>query len=135
MPPFPDQYLIPHVLSLQQFVKTAHDVGDEDEGDQLANFVLAGHGRVFVDEFGHPELRPARVFVNPRLNLSGPNLGRYSIRGDFDSVIGLTEKLPFTKAISWHAFPIFSDTLTTDVHIKVPITNAVCLSYAGEHKY
>ncbi len=123
MPPYPDEYLLPQTVSLENFVQTAHRIGTADEGDTFVNFVLAGRARAVMDERDPPELELARVFVNPRIDLEGP--GDYAVHGDFDSVIGLTRLLPFTKAISWQCFPQFSQTLTTDVHIKVPIVNHV----------
>ncbi len=125
MPPHPDEYLLPQIVSLEDFVETAHRIGIADEGDTFVNFVLAGRARAVMDDLDPPTLQPARVFVNPRVNLAAPH--DYAVHGDFDSVIGLTRLLPFTKAISWQCFPQFSETLTTDVHIKVPIVNHVRL--------
>lgn len=125
MPSFPDEYLLPQCLSLEDFVQAAKNLGDDNEGDTFVNFVLAGRCRAVVDDLDPPTLQPARIFVNPRLDLNGPE--NYTVHADFDSVIGLTRLLPFTKGISWQCFPQFAETLTTDVHIKVPIEMAVSI--------
>lgn len=116
MPAYPDEYLPPHTVGLQEFILAARDLSDsEDDGHAFMQYILAGR----VDIAGEAH----RLFLNPTLELDAPE--DPTVSGDFDSLIGLTPHLPFTAALSIHAVPPFRDTLTTDVHLTYPIQRGV----------
>ncbi len=116
MPLFPDEYLPPKTVGLEEFLLTARDLADtDDDGHAFMQYILAG--RADIDG----EAR--RLFLNPTLDLDAPESP--TVSGDFDSLIGLTEHLPFTAALSIHAVPPFRETLTTDVHLTYPIRRGV----------
>src|SRR5262245_41174959 len=103
----PDEDLPELQISLTQFVAIAGQLfADGQNSDAFVRFVLAGR------------LQSHRIFVNARQETSAPPLGQYQLRRDIDSVIGITNDLPFRATLAIFPVPSFRDTLTKDVHVK-----------------
>ena len=114
MTTFPDENLFRHTMSLEDFVLRAKELSmDPDQYDDFINFTLAGRNQARQLD---GTTREERIFVNPSMGITGPRM--YRVVGDFDSVIGITQHLPFTQPIEWHCFPLFKHTLKADVHIE-----------------
>ncbi len=119
MPAYPDEYLPPRTVGLEEFLYDCRDFDNADDGHDFLRYALAG--RLEIEEVTH------RLFINPTLNLDAPDAP--TISGDFDSLIGLTKQLPFTQAISIHAVPPFRETLTRDVHLTYPVVRGVSVFF------
>lgn len=126
MPEFPDEYLYPIITPLDHYVtEAAKLLEDPPYPHAFIQFILAGQYGVIPNPdspatpsdrpVGPPNLGWYRIFVNATQNLTPPVCP--TVVGDFDSVIGITKKLPFKKAITWHIIPLFRETLTKNVHI------------------
>lgn len=113
MPAYPDEYLPTNQLSLAGFIEQANSIleDEEFEGDlhPFAQFVLCGRYR--------SEGGARRITLNGRQELRYPSRGDYTVRRDYDSVIGITRSLPFQDAISVYPLPPFRDTHRNDNHL------------------
>ncbi|KAM5530101.1 hypothetical protein V8D89_016230, partial [Ganoderma adspersum] len=125
MPEFPDEYLEPLTGSIFHFVKEARELlDDEPYPEAFAQLMLSGRWKWLGPRPGsddHPDCFGAvgewhRTFINACQGLYPPEAP--TVVGDFDSVIGITKKLPFSKAVTWHIIPLFKETLTKNVHIN-----------------
>lgn len=109
----PDEALDALQLSLAQFVELAQALfPSESEPDPIAfiRFVLAGRLEM--------NARSLRVSINAKQGSSPPPVGEYQLSRDFDSVIGVTQDLPFRRPLALFPLPSFRDTLLKDNHVK-----------------
>lgn len=111
---YPDEELNPLQLSLLGFTAIAQQlfgtVTESNESrDSFIRFVLAGR-------LGHSDTA-SRVFMNARQGVGPPPKNEYSLRRDFDSLIGITRDLPFACAMAVFPLPSFRDTLKKDNHL------------------
>lgn len=136
MPEFPDEYLEPLTGSIFHFVKEARELlDDEPYPDAFVQLMLSGRWKWMGRRPGsddHRERSPAlgewhRTFINACQGLYPPEAPK--VVGDFDSVIGITKQLPFSKAVTWHIIPLFKETLTKNIHITRPIVVGVSRCY------
>lgn len=117
---YPHENLPRETYSLEDFTTTAMDLfieaqvnardGDEQAFNSFLKLVLGG--RIWVDD------EQRRVFVNARQDLYPADGDEVTVVRDYDSIIAITEDLPFSKGIAIFPVPSFRDTLTEDVHIK-----------------
>lgn len=109
---------LPNVqLSFSQLVatyryasQTLNDIGEgstiQDKSDFI-NTVLCGRLKEPLK----------RLNLNARQSADIPTLDQCTIARDFDSIIGITDTLPYTAPISIFPVPSFKDTLTKKVHL------------------
>ena len=135
MPEFPDYYLPPVTSSLFHFVQEGYSLLEENDEPSASHFMqlmlagmrdLAHRNGPEDSSISPPPDNYCRVFINPRQGLDPPV--NPTIVGDFDSVIGLTRRLPFAKAISWHIIPLFKETLGKNAHLFRNIRVEVIIS-------
>jgi len=116
---YPDEEL-PHAqVPLRQFVDTAMGLLQEEGSiDQFVRYVLAGR---YYDNDN--ELQ-SRVFLNARQGF--PNMAslQHDQIRDYDSALGVTMALPFTRPLSIYPVASFRDTLKKNNHIKGLAYNA-----------
>ncbi|GBE88997.1 predicted protein [Sparassis crispa] len=62
-----------------------------------------------------------RVFVNARQGFAAPPSDEYTIRRDYDSLLGISRSLPYISQLAVFPIPSFRETLTTSVHMAVKI--------------
>ena len=109
----PDEALDTLQLSLAQFVDVARALfPSESEPDPSAfiRFILAGRLEM--------NARSVRVSINAKQGALPPPVGEYQLSRDFDSVIGVTQDLPFRRPLALFPLPGFRDTLTKDNHLQ-----------------
>ena len=110
--------------SLKQFVDHAKSVLSAREGDAVHRFlqlVLAGK---YVD----PTSGSRRVRIIPRLD--SEQLASLPLRAtrDFDSLIGITDDLPFRRSIAVYPITNFRDRLRKSNHLTRSIKYQVCVA-------
>lgn len=116
---YPHETLIVSQLSMAAFVERGdallNDAHHVDPVDAFVRFVLAGRDFIQNEEY--------RVFLNPREEVAPLQRDQYSIRRDYDSLIGITRTLPFRRPIAIYPFPPFKEALQASdhTHITYPI--------------
>ena len=111
---YPDEFLHPWQVGLPELNRKAHDLitaADDDSVDAFVRLMLAGR-------VTH-ELSPRRVILNALQGIPTHSAADIRTLGDFDSLIGFTQNLPFRTHISVLPIPLFNRTLTKNVHVKV----------------
>lgn len=112
--------------SLKQFVDHAKEVLFAHEGDAIhrfLQFVLAGK---VVD----PTPGSRRVRLNPLLDAEQAASPSLRATRDFDSLIGITDNLPFRRSIAVYPIPNFRDSLQKSNHLSRSIKYQVCIAHA-----
>ncbi len=113
---YPDEPLDSLQLSLAQFVNLSHKLFNSEMVDEtmFIRFMLAGR----LEMNG----KSLRVSINAKQGAPPPSMGKYDLHRDIDSVIGVTQDLPFRRPIAIFPLPSFRDTLTKDNHVtyKIP---------------
>jgi hypothetical protein len=115
----PDEALPTVQLSLQQFVSLSQSLfpsePEPQAGPELDRFIrLALAGRIQ----GVDGNSLSRVLLNVQQGASAPPIGKYQVKRDIDSVIGITCDLPFRRTLAIYPLACFRDTLTKDNHMK-----------------
>ena len=118
-------------MSLPEFNALVHSLATtvadtpDDEDYQVCLAALCGR---YFDENRQIE---RRIFLNPREEAAMPprsatyaycDEGHYRVHRDYDSMFGMTKRLPYSRSL--HVFPIasFRDTLSRPVHLSYPVT-------------
>lgn len=91
--------------SLEQFVDHAKSLLEQEDVERFLQFTLAGK---FHDPLGNPR----RVRVNPLLDSPSISTLQTIATRDYDSLIGITNDLPFLCPLAIYPIPTFRDTLT-----------------------
>ncbi|KAJ3017269.1 hypothetical protein NUW54_g622 [Trametes sanguinea] len=110
----PDEHLRPLQLGLPDLLDRAKTLLNQGFTDEFVLLMLAGR----TEEDGDRR----RVFVNSIQQSSAARPNTCTLTGDFDSLIGVTKKLPLNVPLSIYPVPSFKFTLTKDVHVGIPIT-------------
>lgn len=121
---YPDEFLQPWQIGLPELNAKANELitlGDDDSVDDFIRLMLAGR----VEH----ELVQRRVLLNVWQGVPNHVAENLSIMGDFDSLIGFTNNLPFKTNISVLPVPLFNRTLTKNVHVKVKYLDRI-VSYS-----
>ena len=113
---FPNEPLPPFQLNLEALVnlyKAAtqrfnNSPEDEDRLEKLVNCILCGRW---------PE-PSCRMVLNVAQGLDPISLHDCQVSRDIDSIIGISDTLPYTSPMAVFPIPSFKETLTTDVHLK-----------------
>lgn len=121
MPPFPDEELPSVTLSLREFNATACQLLDQAD-DQLpfVRFVLAGRMATHAGEM--------RVNIDPTKNLTPMTDVPTIVSRDYDSIIGVSDNLPYCTPLSFYPFPNFKQSLSKTNHLTHPVRQAVSVS-------
>ena len=126
---YPDEPLPSSQMSLRQFssrAKKLYELGignteaDPDYGRTEAmlpflRFVLAGRmtvGDLLPEEYDHEFGETKRVVVNAMEENVHDEITDYTLRRDFDSLIGLSKTLPFSTCFYVYPVPDFKLTMT-----------------------
>lgn len=125
---YPHEPCVSSQLSIQQFVDRAQEVlANEDSDDAVSDFVrfaLAGR------DVSHAEQK--RIFVNARQHVDTVLPHQYSIRRDYDSLIGITRSLPFNDTLYLYSFPPIREAMqpSDNPHVKfaMPMANVRIIS-------
>lgn len=121
----PDEFLPPLRLGLSELVSHAQTLIEEGTEESIDNFIkLMLAGRFNVDGEEH------RVIVNPRQGAVYPTPQMISMRGDFDSLVGFSSRLPIKRPLSVYPVPSFADTLTKPLHIELRVVCAFFTEHA-----
>lgn len=107
MPPLPE-WLPTDVWTLEQFVREAETLHGQQDIYRFVQLVLAGKA--------YRGSEPFRVRLDP---LAGADLNtdRLIAVRDYDSLIGITDDLPFRRSIALYPVPNFQDTLSRPNHL------------------
>lgn len=118
---FPDEPLDTLQLTLVQFVTLCRTLFESETVDRTTFIRFALAGRLEMNG------KALRVSINAKQGVLPPPLGKYDLYRDIDSVIGVTQDLPFRRPLAVFPLPSFRDTLTKDNHItyKIPWTSEV----------
>ncbi len=111
---FPHEDLPLRQINFQSFV--AESQSYEHEGIKLVNLMLCGRFGELVAGGGFQT--DERIAVNPRMDGRVPPLEDLILTRDYDSAIGITQTLPFTRPLSVYPVPPFSETLKKDNHVS-----------------
>lgn len=118
---YPDEPLDFLQLSLAQFVTLSNMLLNMEAADAttFVRFVLAGR----LEMNG----KSLRVSINAKQGAPPPPVDKYDLYRDIDSVIGITQDLPFKRPLAVFPLASFRDTLTKDNHVtyKLPGTSEV----------
>jgi len=106
----PDEDLPELQLTLREFVLACQNLSALQDSDAFIRFVLAGR----ICSNG----QQGRVFVNARQGAAAPSKGRYQLRSDVDTAVGLTRDLPYDVPLAIFPLAPFRETLTKDNHMK-----------------
>lgn len=97
--------------TLRQFSDRAYGLHeDEDTDDKFIQFVLTGE---YIDEDGHSK----QAFVDPIQNVIEDD-HPLNISRDYDSLLGIAEKIMVNGPISVYAVPHNTFSLKTSIHLK-----------------
>jgi hypothetical protein len=110
----PDEDLPAIQVSLSEFVSAAEQMFRPDQLENFLRFVLAG--RLQSND------KLARIFLNARQGALAPPISEFRVYRDIDSVIGITQDLPFRLPMAIFPLASFRDTLTDDNHLKCPLS-------------
>ena len=124
--PYPDEPLPVRAFGFVQFNGLCNELLNRQSPDRdndttdFVRFALAGRYILF------DELR--RAYVHPTLTLPPVLDVPLTLTRDFDSLIGISNDLPFSVPISIFPVPRFRDTLTSDNHLTWRMVDPVsCL--------
>jgi hypothetical protein len=102
--------------SLREFVDCAYGFHEDDEtDDNFIRFVLTGE---YVDDDGHLK----QAFVDPIQNVIEVDHSLLISR-DYDSLLGIADKIMVNAPISVYVVPHDSFALKTSIHLKHPVTH------------
>lgn len=124
---YPDEVLPPLQVGLPDLVTYARELHEDKATDDLIELMLAG--RHYLPDDGDdaadwegsnasssgPAYIPHRVFVNAAQAVPSGQSGECSLKGDFDSLIGFSNRIPITVSLA--VFPVTTFKLT----LKKPI--------------
>lgn len=97
--------------TLRQFSDRAYALHENEETDDMfTRFVLTGE---YIDDDGHP----MQAFVDPIQNVIEEN-HQLSIARDYDSLLGIADKIMVDGPISVYAVPHSTFSLKTSIHLK-----------------
>ena len=127
MAAYPDEPLPTVTMLLQEFNEVAQGLltrSAEAEDDPLrhafTNFVLAGR---YVGPGGQEQ----RVHIDVMKNIEETrNLANLSISRDYDSLIGISDRLPFRCSLGFYPLPNFRECLSKTNHLKWCVSAPVC---------
>lgn len=120
--PLPDRQLslLETVKLHRRAVEIWNEMGNNatvDDRSQCINTILCGR-------WPDPELR---MSLNARQGALVPDLADCTVTRDYDSIIGLTDDLPYTIPLSIYPIPSFKFCITRPVHIWATVfTQPVC---------
>lgn len=110
---FNDHQVISHTL--RQFSDRAYDLHENDEtDDNFIRFVLTGE---YVDDDG----RSNQAFVDPIQNGIEEDHSLLISR-DYDTLLGIADKIMVNAPISVYAVPHDTFALKTSIHLMHPVT-------------
>ena len=110
---FPHEDLPLRQINFETFLGESQSY--EHDGIKLVNLMLCGRFGEVVPGGGFET--EERIAVNPRMDGRVPPLEDLMFTRDYDSAIGITRSLPFTRPLSVYPVPPFSETLKKDNHI------------------
>ena len=116
---FPHEELPLRQINFETFV--AESQSCQNEPIKLTNFMLCGRFGDCVPGGGFET--EERVSVNPRMDGRVPPMDEIMLTRDYDSAIGITRTLPFTRPLAVYPVPPFSETLKRDNHITHRMTD------------
>ena len=130
MPPYPDEPLPVLNLSLKEFNEKAYQLLNYSFSNRVdpmhhkfVNFVLAGR----YQEHHSPDEH--RVYIDIHKNTaSTADLEGLQITRDYDSVIGITDNLPFRLSIAIYPLPNFALSLKKSNHLMRTISTPVSIT-------
>lgn len=105
---YPDEVLEASQISFKHFVSIAGLLYSSGNMEAFVRFVLAGR-------LG--EGKQARIFLNARQEASPPEISKYEVPGDIDSIVGVSRDLPYNVPMAIFPLPSFRDTLTENNHL------------------
>ena len=127
MPSYPDEPLPTLTLSIKEFNEIAYQLLDYSHSNRVdpmhhkfVNFVLSGRYTVLPHGQEHRVHIDVTKDVTPTQDIQSLKLCR-----DYDSIIGLTENLPFRVTMAMHPIPPFSMSLKKSNHLMKTIITAV----------
>lgn len=101
-------------FNLREFIDQAYTIFNENETDEsFIRFVLTGE---MIDDNGAPK----QAFIDILQNAVSPD-HRLSISRDYDSLLGISDKIMVDAAISVYSVPHPSYALKKSIHFKHPI--------------
>lgn len=101
--------------SLREFADRAYGFHENDEtDDNFLRFVLMGE---YIDDEGHPQ----QAFVDPIQNVIDDN-HFLMISRDYDSLLGIADKVMVHCPISVFVVPHDTFALKTSIHLQHPVT-------------
>jgi hypothetical protein len=113
---YPDEIIDLAQLTMAEFVGHSRHLYTQMQDDQsevdFIRFVLAARVGPLADE----ELDRCQVRLNCLQGI--PPLPETDITRDLDSVIGISDTLPYTSTLSIWPLPPFKETLKKDNHVK-----------------
>ncbi|KAG2366150.1 hypothetical protein BDR07DRAFT_1480390 [Suillus spraguei] len=122
---YPDESINLSQLTMKELEFVGHSrhlfmqMQDDDQAElDFIHFVLAARVGPLADE----ELNQCQVRLNCLQGI--PPLPETNITRDLDSVIGVSDTLPYTSALSIWPPPPFKETLKKDNHVKSRVYNA-----------
>jgi hypothetical protein len=110
---FPHEELPLRQINFETFV--AESQSCQNDPIKLINFMLCGRFGDCVAGGGFET--EERVSVNPRMDGRVPLIDEIMLTRDYDSAIGITRTLPFTRPLAVYPVPPFGETLKRDNHI------------------
>ena len=114
----PDEYLRPWTIGLTELNAKAASflrAGDNESVDHFIKLMLTGRVK--------HQFSDCRVILNAWHGAAQNAPGDITVTGDFDSLIGFTNNLPFLAPINILPIPLFNWTLTKNVHVLAPYTD------------
>ena len=125
---YPDEDLCSLQLSLAQFVTLAQallpsELDPCQDPSVFIRFVLAG--RLETPNTGSP----LRVFINAKQGAFPIPVDKYQLHRDVDSVIGITQDLPFRRSLAIFPMPCFRDTLRKDNHVTYQVPGGFAVRF------
>ncbi|KAI0781225.1 hypothetical protein BD413DRAFT_503657, partial [Trametes elegans] len=110
---YPDEVLPFLSLSISQLIERASDHLSGGWVDNLIRLMLAGRSCEGEDKVEH------RVYVDSTAGFTHARADEVTLTGDFDSLIGVTERLPLNCPLLVFPAPSFQKTLRTSVNITM----------------
>ncbi|KAH8114057.1 hypothetical protein DFH11DRAFT_1595497 [Phellopilus nigrolimitatus] len=113
-------FILPAVhTTLAQFVETAMHLGDGKGYEKHDDLAAAQRFVHYAMTGQHPDLGN-QAYIS--LNNYVPNAGQYfTVRRDYDSIIGLSRTLPFNVSVGMWVFPNFDDCLRKNNHVSATV--------------
>jgi hypothetical protein len=130
---YPDEIIDLTQLTMAEFVGHSQHLFSQMQDDQseldFIRFVLAARVGPLADE----ELDRCQVRLNCLQGI--PPLPETDITRDLDSVIGVSDTLPYTSTLSIWPLPPFKETLKNDNHVKSRAYNGQVRSTVDDSTY